>query len=139
MGKVVVKAKLWNFGDELEVIKGLRKPEEIRTVEVEALVDTGATMLSLPEDLVEQLGLLIRRETTVTYADNRKETRKIAAVVGIEILGREALTDCIVETKGAKVLVGQIPIEEMDLIVDPKNGTIGPRPESPDTPLIEML
>ncbi|MEW6556547.1 MAG: retroviral-like aspartic protease family protein [Elusimicrobiota bacterium] len=139
MGKVIVKTKLWNFCDEVEVRKGLRKPEEIRSVEVDALVDTGATMVSLPKKLVEALGLLFLRETTVTYADGRREKKNVATGLNIEILGRLALTDCLVEELETKVLIGQIPLEEMDLIVDPKNGAIGPRPESPDMPLIEML
>ncbi len=53
MGRVVVKARVENLGDLLKVRDGTVKPEEVRTIEIdEALVDTGATMLSLPKSLI---------------------------------------------------------------------------------------
>jgi predicted aspartyl protease len=98
MGKVVSKVKLTNYDDLVLLRRGIKSQEEVRQIEIDALIDTGATMLSLPQDLVEKLGLFVPD----------------------------------------KVLVGQIPLEEMDLVVDPKNGKVSPRPESPDIPLIEM-
>jgi predicted aspartyl protease len=53
MGKV--KAKMKNFIDEELAIRGLLEPEEAREVEKEVLVDTGATMLTVPEEVVEEL------------------------------------------------------------------------------------
>jgi len=139
MGKVIVKAKLWNFADEIDFKKGLISKDRIRTVEVEdAIVDTGATMVSLPEDIVEKLGLFIDEEKEITYANNTKEKRKIAKGLIIEIMGRTSETRCIVNNRGTKVLIGQIPLEEMDLYIFPSEGKIGPRPDHPDSPLIEM-
>src|SRR5947208_17008980 len=58
MGKVIVTAKIENLNDLLNASQGLLPPEQVRSVEVaDALVDTGATMLSLPKRLVAQLGL----------------------------------------------------------------------------------
>jgi len=139
MGKVIVKAKLWNFADEIDFKRGLISKDQIRTVEVEdAIIDTRATMLTLPEEIVEKLGLIIIREATVTYANNSKARKKIASGVRIEILNRTAVGECIVEEKGTKVLIGQVILEVMDLVVDPKKNAIAPRPESPDMPLIEI-
>jgi clan AA aspartic protease len=138
MGRVAVKTKIWNFEDELRAIRGQIPKEAIRTIEVEGLIDTGATILVLPEELVDRLGLLIDREMTVTCANNSRAKKKVATGARIEILGRVAMVDCIVEEPGARVLIGQVPLEVMDLVVDPKQGTIGPRPESPDMPLIEL-
>ncbi len=139
MGSVTVKVKLWNFLDEVKAKEGLISEEQIRTVEVEdALVDTGAILVSLPEDIVEKLGLMIEEEKYVTLANNHREKRKIAAGLKIEIMGRTSETRCIVNDKGTKVLIGQIPLEEMDLYVFPAEGRIGGRPEHPDSPLIDM-
>lgn len=138
MGRVAVRAKIWNFEDELRAIRGEIAREAVRSIEVEGLVDTGATILVLPEELVERLGLLIDREVTVTHANNSRARKKVARGAVVEILGRIAMVDCIVEEPGARVLIGQVPLEVMDLVVDPKQGTIGPRPESPDMPLIEL-
>jgi len=138
MGKVIVKAKLTNDYDWIRSQVGELSVDQIRTIDVEGLIDTGATMLVLPGDVVQQLGVPIVRQVRVTYADGRKEQRSVVAGIRIEIGGREARVEAIVEATGTKVLVGQVPLEVMDLVVDPKTGTIGPRPESPDTPLIEI-
>lgn len=139
MGKVLTRAQLTNNDDLVLVRAGVKRPAEVRSLEVEALVDTAATMLVLPQDLVDKLGLLSEGEVTVTYANGAKEKRTIAGGVRVSILGREALGRCIVEKAGSQVLVGQLQLEEMDLVVDPKKGILGPRPESPDMPLIEIL
>jgi len=139
MGKVTVKAKIRNFLDEGMAQKGIIPPEEIRETEVEGLVDSGATLLTLPEEMVEKLGLTLGREIEVTYADNRTEKRRVAFGVKVEILGREALTHVVVEKPGAKVLIGQIILEALDLIIDPKRGILTPRPGHEDMPLIELL
>ena len=57
-GKVVVSAQIVNIADELLQSHGHACPEGIRSVEVDdALIDTGATFLSLPTRLIKQLGL----------------------------------------------------------------------------------
>lgn len=127
MGKVIVDVKLSNFKDPSKYIR------------TQALVDTGATMLVLPEDIVEKIGLEELYETIVSYADGSKKKRKVVGVVTVEILNRKANVDAIMENRGTKVLIGQIPIEEMDLVIDPRTGKLGPRPESPDMPLIEIF
>ena len=139
MGKVMVEAKMKNFIDEELARRGLLKPEEVREVEKEVLVDTGATMLTLPEEVVEELGLSRGRFVTAGYADGTKKRRQIARGINIEIMGREAEVECVVEARGTQILLGQIPLEAMDLIVDTKTGKLMPRPESPDMPLIDIL
>src|SRR5262249_41285845 len=58
MGKVIVAAKIENLADLYKVEEGTLSPEQVRRIEVpDALVDTGATMLSLPSRLIDQLGL----------------------------------------------------------------------------------
>ncbi|MEW6685607.1 MAG: retroviral-like aspartic protease family protein [Candidatus Edwardsbacteria bacterium] len=139
MGRIVVKAKIWNFGDELESLRGLKKPEEIVKIEVEGLIDTGATALVLPLLIVKKLRLLVDgREVEVTYANGKRGKRKVARGVAIEILGREMETFAVVENKEARVLIGQIILEGLDLYPNPKEGRLEPRPGHPDMPLIEL-
>ena len=128
-----------NFVDEELARRGLLKPEEVREVEKDVLVDTGATMLTLPEEVVEELGLTKGRYITASYADGAKKRRQIARGINIDVMGREAEVECVVEASGTRILLGQIPLEAMDLIVDPKSGKLMPRLESPDTPLIDIL
>jgi|LGVF01.2.fsa_nt_gb predicted aspartyl protease len=136
---VMAKAKIKNYDDDILARRGLLKPEEVREIEGEALVDTSATMLTLPEEVVEELGLTKGRFITASYADGSKKRRQIARGINIEVMDREAEVECVVEAPGTRILLGQIPLEAMDLIVDPKTGKMMPHPESPDTPLIDIL
>jgi len=119
VGKVVVAAKIESVEDLYAVEKGRLAADRVRTVEVDdALVDTRATMISLPKDLVERLGL--RRVRTRT-------AKTPAGIVAFGIYEPVRLTvqerDCIVEVaelpNGCPVLIGQIPLELLDFVVDP--------------------
>lgn len=138
MGEVNVKLYLENSVDREMFRRGLLKDEEVRKLETFAVVDTGAVMLMLPQDQVEELGLRELRKAIVTYADERKEERPIAGVVTVRYGKREANVDCVVGPPGSEVLFGQIPIEAMDLIVDCPRQTLTPRPESPYLPTLKL-
>ncbi len=138
MGKVIEKIRIINHKDEIKAEIGVIKKEEIRMKELNGLVDSGATLLTLPEEVVEELGLTLGKEVEVTYADGKKEKRPTAYDIRVEILNRETFTTAIVGNRKTQVLIGQIVLEALDLVIDPKKGKLGPRPESPDIPLIEI-
>src|SRR6185436_11350279 len=121
MGKVMEKIKLTNSYDEERVLSGDWRPEQVRSVEIEALVDTGATMLILPADVVAQLGVREQGRRNVVYADGRKDEIPWIGGVRLTVLGREMIASALVVPAGATALIGQIPLEELDLIVDPKS------------------
>ena len=108
-------------------------------MEIEALVDTGATMLMLPADVVERLGVRISGQRNVRYADGRVEPLPWVAGVKIVILGRETVVTALVGAAGTTPLIGQIPLEELDLLVDPKSRELRVNPASPDVPLLDAL
>ncbi len=131
--------KLTNDYDLTLAEAGSLDPSLVRRAEIEALIDTGATMLMLPADVVERLGVRARGTRKVRYADSRIE--EIPRVVGIkiEIRGRDAVVSALVGPVGSTPLVGQIPLEEMDFIVDPKSRELRPNPASPDAPVLDLL
>jgi clan AA aspartic protease len=131
--------KLINSVDEELAFRGIVAPGEIRSVEIEALVDTGATMLVLPADVVERLGVRIAGHRNVRYADGRVASVPWVGGVKIVILGREAIVSALVEGPGTTPLIGQVPLEELDLLVDPKSRELRVNPASPDTPLLDLL
>ncbi|MGH9802996.1 MAG: aspartyl protease family protein [Blastocatellia bacterium] len=138
MGEVNVELFLENSTDRENVKRGLMKEGDVRKLTTRAVVDTGAVMLVLPQDQVEELGLREFRKAIVTYADERKEERPVAGVVTVRFGKRETNVDCIVGPPGSEVLFGQIPIEAMDLIVDCQRQTLTPRPESPYLPTLKL-
>ncbi|MDI6736079.1 MAG: retropepsin-like aspartic protease [bacterium] len=138
MGEVIIDVELENLGDRYAFKRGFIKAEEIRSLRRQALVDTGAVMVMLPQDLVEELGLEITRKVIVTYANEQKEERDVAGGLTLKIGKRSMDTDCIVGPPGSEPLVGQIVLEELDLIVDCNEKTLSPRPESPYLPLLKL-
>ena len=133
------KIKLTNSYDEDRVAGGYWRPEQVRSVEIEALVDTGATMLILPADVVERLGLKEEGRRRVRYANGKTDEVPWVGGVRLTILGREMIASALVEPAGTMALIGQIPLEELDLLVDPKARTLRVNPASPDAPLLDLL
>src|SRR5258708_4879818 len=77
MGRVVVDVEVVNSYDEESCKKRLLKPEQVRRIKVSALVDTGATLLSIPEEEIKKLGVQLYREAVSKFANGQKSVRKI--------------------------------------------------------------
>jgi len=101
-------------------------------------VDSGAVMLVLPQDLVEALGLREVGKVIVTYADERKEERPLAGVVTVRVGDRSTSLNCIVGPPNSEPLLGHVVLEIMDLLIDPVQQRLVPRPESPFLPLLKL-
>lgn len=127
MGKVIERIKLTNVFDPS------------KTEEVSAVIDTSATMLVLPQDLVERLGLRKIRDSRVRYANREVEVKPIYGVVALDLRGRVGNFDVLAEVAGSQPLVGQIVLEELDLVIHPATRQLTPNPESPEMPMVEIL
>jgi clan AA aspartic protease len=135
----MTKLTLWNNTDLDMADRGLIPREAVRQVELEALVDTGATMLVIPQEAVDALGLPIFDHLPVRLADRKIYTWPVAGSLKISILNRGMQCDAFVAPAGATPLIGQIPLERLDLIVDPKSREVRVNPASPDAPLHYVL
>ena len=138
MGEIAVSIELENSEDRGFFERGHGQESDIRRTGVEAIVDTGAVMLVLPQNVVERLGVRTRRTAIVTYADERKEERPVAGPLTIHVCNRFMSTDCVVGPPLSEALIGQIVLEALDLIADCTKRTLTPRPESPDYPLLKL-
>lgn len=119
MGKVLVTAKIENLQDLWAVEQGIKNPSQARQVTVsDALVDTGATTLSLPKSVVTQLGLpYVRDRRARTSAGSI--TLPMHGTVRLTIQDREWVGDVVESPDDCPVLIGQLPLEGLDLKVDP--------------------
>ncbi|HKI38061.1 MAG TPA: aspartyl protease family protein [Gemmataceae bacterium] len=119
MGRVLTEATIENLGDLWNVQQGLRTPEQVRRITVtDALVDTAATLLSLPTRLIQQLGLTPRYKKHVVSSNGTVSEAAVYGTVRLTIQGRDCPTDVIEVPDNVPVLVGQIPLEYLDLVVD---------------------
>jgi len=139
MGKVMQKIKLTNYADMIRAQDGHLAPELIRSIEMDALIDTGASTLILPADVVEKMGFTQVEVRKLRRADGKLIESPRVADIHLEICGRDMFTSAYVTPAGTTPLVGQIPLEELDLIVDPKRQELRPNPEHPDGPIIDAL
>ena len=114
----MTKVELVNTTDLEDLRRGFISADAVRKVTVDALVDTGAVTMVIPEDVAQALGLSVIQVHTVTLADGSK--RDLPTVgLRIEILGRQMPCAAYVTPAGTTPLIGQIPLEYLDLVVDP--------------------
>jgi clan AA aspartic protease len=139
MGIVMNVVKLTNDIDLDRWRTRTLKRHKVRTVTVPGLVDTGATGLIVPADVIAPLGLSVLGHHRVRLADGT--LRRVARVgpVRLEILGRDMVIDALVMPRGKRVLIGQIPLEMLDLVVEPRTRLLRPNPEHPDAPELDAL
>ncbi|HZU34256.1 MAG TPA: aspartyl protease family protein [Gemmataceae bacterium] len=118
MGRVLTEAAIENIKDLWAVEQGLRPADQARRVIVtDALVDTGATLLSLPSALIRQLGLGRTSSKRIISSAGVGEATLYDAV-RLTILGRSCTMDVLEVPDGVPVLIGQLPLEHLDLVVD---------------------
>jgi predicted aspartyl protease len=118
MGRVTTEATIENVEDLWAAKQGLRTPESARRVVVpDALVDTGATLLSLPTSMIQALGLKRVGDRRV-MASSGPTTAGMFDAVRLTIMGRVCTMDVIEVPDGVPVLIGQLPLEHLDFVVD---------------------
>lgn len=118
MGRVVTEATIENLEDLWAVKRGLMAAANARHVVItDALVDTGATLLSLPTSLIQHLGLGKTSSKRVVSSIGVAEAAVYEAV-RLTIQGRSCTMDVMEVPDGVPVLIGQLPLEHLDLVVD---------------------
>lgn len=119
MGLVYAEITLRNAGDLIDVRRGFIKEPEIRQTTVTAMVDTGSAMLIITEVIRQQLGLAEEDGYVATLADGLARTYVLTEPVQIQWRDRKTICQAVVIPNADDVLLGVIPLEAMDLIVNP--------------------
>ncbi|MFB2898196.1 clan AA aspartic protease [Aerosakkonemataceae cyanobacterium BLCC-F50] len=119
--------------DDLALLEvGFLQEEQIRRVKVRALVDSGASMLAIPESIKTQLNLRKVDEQQAELADGTVINLPVVGPVEIRFENRRVTTDALVVPGESEVLLGAIPLQGMDVLIDPKNERLIVNPKSPD-------
>ena len=139
MGRVPTEATIYNAHDHAEMRMGKITLDQARKVEIaEALVDTGATMLAMPKTLIDQIGLLKQYEKRAMTAAGLT-TISVYGTARLVIKGREVATDVLEVPEGSPVLIGQIPLEAMDWVVDLQGRKLIGNPAHGGEHILELL
>jgi len=120
VGRVIVSAKIENVIDLYGVSRGQIADDQVHRIEVaDALVDTGATLLGMTKQLIERLGIeqigTGRARTTIGLA-----SFGIYGPVRLTIGGRSCSVDVSEIADTCPVIIGYVPLELLDFVVDPK-------------------
>jgi predicted aspartyl protease len=139
MDRVTAAVRIENMKDLWEVECGMRPADQARQVTVpNALVDTGATVLSLPTTIIRQLGL--RQMTTKRVTSRRGDVAEVGLyeAVRLTIQDRTCTIDVLEVADNVPALIGQVPLELLDFVVDARGGQLVGNPAHGGEHMFEM-
>ena len=121
MGKVTTTIKVTNQIDQTLAERGFIPNEQIRSITLDnVLVDTGATRLCLPKNIILDLGLPLQGEVDVKIATGVHKARSFK-MLNLSVEGREGVFNCIELPEDSDPLLGLIPLEDLGLEPDLNN------------------
>lgn len=138
MGMVYADIELVNGEDLILSRRYIIGEEEIRKVPLNILVDTGAYYLCINEDILEQLGLPLIEKRKGQLADGNFVYYDVVGPVELKFKNRRCHVDAMVLPGSAQPLLGAIPLEDLDVLVDPLRQELVVNPASPDMPLMSL-
>ena len=138
MGKIAEEVIVKNFSDILKATEGIIKEDEIRTVALEAIVDTGAAFLCLPPEVIAELDLMHSHSRDIITA-NGKVKRGVFAGAVISIKGRETQMSVMENDETTPPLIGYLVLEDLDLVADTKSQKLIPNPEHDGKWITDLL
>ena len=139
VGRVTTSARVENLRDLYDAERKMIDDRNVRRVEVvQALVDTGARTLALPTRMIQQLGLKkVRERTTITTSGLAPVSMYEA--VRLTIMDRDCIVEVMEVSDATPALIGQIPLEILDLVVNPAARTLTGNPEHGGEHVLELL
>lgn len=103
---------------------------DMEEISADALVDTGAVHLCIPQHVALQLQLQTLETREVILTDGKSHQVPYVVPVRVTMLGRHSVTGALVF--GNQVLLGAIPMEDMDLVIEPASRRVTVNPKSPN-------
>jgi len=139
LGKVLVEAKITNLFDTYLLNAGSIRPEQVRSISVpKARVDLGITTLALPTSMIEQLGLVKKGSKRVRTASGVTDINLYDAVY-LLVQGRKCTVDVMELLEGSPVLIGQIPLELFDFVIDMRGQRLIGNPDHGGEQILDLL
>ncbi|MEM7650181.1 MAG: retropepsin-like aspartic protease [Cyanobacteria bacterium P01_A01_bin.70] len=120
-------------GDDLALERaGYLNPSQVNRVQVSALVDSGASMLAISRSLARLLNLNKVDEVQTELANGEVMQAEVVGPIEVRFANRRASVDAVVIEAETEVLLGAIPMQGMDVMIDPKRERLIVNPDSPN-------
>lgn len=138
MGQVFADVKLINSYDLEMARRHIIGEEEVKSMNVNILVDTGASMLAINENMQEYLKLPVIGTRKSQLANGQSCEYNVVGPVELHFKDRSTSCRALVLPGDAEPLLGAIPLEELDVIIHPFRQQLIPNPDHPDMPLMKL-
>ena len=125
MSIVYAEITLRNMMDVDDAQRGRIEEHEIRQMTVQAVVDTGAWTMVINEETREKLGLDDKGYGEATLADGKEDLNKMAGPLEVRWKNRRFVGEALVLPGAKDILLGAIPLEAMDLTINPLRELVG--------------
>ena len=137
-GLVYAEIELLNEDDILRNLDGYLPENKIRRTVTRVLVDSGALDLVITEEVQTRLALRVLGKRTVNLADETQLELDIVGPIEVRFQNRSTTVRALVLPGAREILLGAIPMEGLDVIVDPGRERLVVNPESPDLPMSKL-
>jgi clan AA aspartic protease len=138
MGLVQATIQLTNAWELESVRRGLMDKDEVKSIHVEMLVDTGSMYMCINEAVREQLDLSVQYKKKALTADGRRIECDVVGPIEVRFKNRECTVDAMVLPGDSECLFGAIPMEAMDVLVSPAKRELIVNPEHPDYAVLRI-
>jgi clan AA aspartic protease len=138
MGIVHAEIKITNVDDLALLKKNYLKKEDVRSMTVTAVVDSGAYMMAINETVKTQLGLDVVDKQNAQLADSQVIELEVVGPIEIRFANRRTVCEAVVLPGDSEVLLGAIPMEAMDVLVHPKEQILIVNPAHPIKPQLSL-
>lgn len=128
MGRFFADIEIVNDADLVQAEAGNLPADKVRRKTIRGLVDSGASRLVLPQAVVKELGLTVKKaKTRVPYADGRRAPRPEVDRVRVWLQHRDGVFTAVAEPNRDTALIGAVVLEDLDFLVDCKKSLLVPR------------
>ena len=134
MELVYVEIELLSVDDLALSRRGFLRTDEVKRIRCKALVDSGAYELVINEDVKKQLDLPVLEERIVKLADDSERRVELVGPVEIRFENRSTVVRAVVLPGAAEILLGAIPMDGLDVVIDPREQRLIVNPAYPNIP-----
>ncbi|MEN9610050.1 MAG: hypothetical protein RLZZ628_864 [Bacteroidota bacterium] len=138
MGLVYADIKLTNVDDLALVKRKIIQKDAVRTMEVAAMVDSGAYMMAINETVQKQLGLDITDIQYAALANGQVIELNVVGPIEVRFANRRTICEAVVLPGDGEILLGAIPMEAMDVLIHPKEQKLIVNPKHPIKPQLSL-
>lgn len=138
MGLVYAEITLIN-GDDLTLMRRhIIGEDEVKSMKINMLVDSGAYYMAINENIQSYLQLPLVEKRKAVMANGEVQEFDVVGPIQVKFKNRRCVTDAFVLKGDNEPLLGAIPMEDMDVMIHPLKGELIVNPESPDFAMMKM-